>query len=134
MPSTVMVGLKPEVETQPLIDLTTSVTDAGATIHLVELIRVPTGDDEGPDIDGERRRVGQFADRLAAAGYNVQTHVEVFTAAAGAELVRLANRIGADLIVIGLAKRSRVGKALLGSDAQRVLLSADCPVLSARLD
>jgi nucleotide-binding universal stress UspA family protein len=51
----------------------------------------------------------------------------------GGELVQIAERVGADLVVIGLAKRTRVGKALLGSDAQRVLLSAACPVLSLRL-
>jgi nucleotide-binding universal stress UspA family protein len=39
---------------------------------------------------------------------------------------------GADLAVIGVRSRSRVGKVLLGSDTQSVILGASCPVLSVR--
>lgn len=38
----------------------------------------------------------------------------------------------ADLVVIGLPKRSKVGKLLLGSTAQRVLMQAECDILSVR--
>ena len=38
----------------------------------------------------------------------------------------------ARLIVIGLRRRSSVGKMLLGSTAQAVLFNAPCPVLSVR--
>jgi nucleotide-binding universal stress UspA family protein len=36
------------------------------------------------------------------------------------------------LIVLGLRKRSRVGKLLMGSIAQRILIEADCPVLAVK--
>ena len=48
------------------------------------------------------------------------------------ELIAAASTSHAEFIVIGLRKRSPVGKLLLGSNAQRVLLDAACPVLAVK--
>ncbi|MGW3606483.1 universal stress protein [Micromonospora sp. NPDC005161] len=48
------------------------------------------------------------------------------------ELVDVAEETAADLIVIGLRRRSAMGKFLLGSSAQRILLDANCPVLAVK--
>ena len=48
------------------------------------------------------------------------------------ELVDVAEELDAELIVIGLRRRSPVGKLILGSNAQRVLLDAPCPVLTVK--
>jgi len=48
------------------------------------------------------------------------------------EVVDLATEISADMIVIGLRRRSPVGKLLLGSAAQDILLDATVPVLAVR--
>lgn len=45
------------------------------------------------------------------------------------EIHRIASEVGAEMIVIGIRNRSRVGKLILGSTAQEVLLGAPCPVL-----
>lgn len=50
------------------------------------------------------------------------------------DLLELAEDIGAAFIVIGLRRRSPVGKLLLGSNAQRVLLDAACPVLAVKAE
>lgn len=47
-------------------------------------------------------------------------------------VIQIAQRHDASMIVLGLRDRSPVGKVLLGSTAQRILLDATCPVLSVR--
>jgi nucleotide-binding universal stress UspA family protein len=48
------------------------------------------------------------------------------------ELSAVATESGAELVVIGLRRRSAVGKLLMGSAAQRILLDVDCPVLAVK--
>lgn len=51
---------------------------------------------------------------------------------AGSELVDLSYEDHIDLLVIGLRRRSPVGKLVLGSTSQRVLLDASCPVTAVK--
>ena len=46
----------------------------------------------------------------------------------------LAAIADAELIVIGMRHRTAVGKFLMGSTAQRILLDAPCPVLAVKAD
>ena len=71
--------------------------------------------------------------KLAASGleYDVRQLVRGFEPAE--DLISIAESSGADLIVIGLRRRTPVGKLILGSNAQRILLDAPCPVLAVKV-
>lgn len=129
----IVVGLKEGLGHQALLELATSVARTGARLHLVTLVKVGTHEDEAERLEQARRDVEAHADTLRARGFEVSHDVGLVVVAAAVDLLRIATDRECDLVVIGLAKRTRVGKALMGSDAQRVLLGAECPVLVTHL-
>jgi nucleotide-binding universal stress UspA family protein len=63
--------------------------------------------------------------------YDVRQLVRGFEPAE--DLIGIAEESDAELIVIGLRRRTPVGKLILGSNAQRILLDAPCPVLAVKV-
>ena len=49
-------------------------------------------------------------------------------------VVDVAKETDASLVVVGIRPRSPVGKAVIGSVAQRIVLDAPCPVLAVKPD
>ncbi len=70
--------------------------------------------------------------RLADSGVDHELRQLVRGHEPADEVVDLAEEVGAELIVIGLRRRSAVGKFLLGSTAQRILMHAPCAVLAVK--
>ncbi|GLY33528.1 universal stress protein [Kineosporia sp. NBRC 101731] len=75
----------------------------------------------------------EFSQRAAGrgVGLSIERPVDADIAAA---VLTVAGRYDTDLIVLGVRHRSAVGKFLLGSVAQRIILDADCPVLAVKAD
>jgi nucleotide-binding universal stress UspA family protein len=93
----------------------------------------------GQEFDGDAAlRVEKEMDavraRLDEAGvaYDLRQLVRGFEPAE--DLISIAEANSAELIVLGLRRRSPVGKLILGSNAQRILLDAHCPVLAVKSD
>jgi nucleotide-binding universal stress UspA family protein len=84
------------------------------------------------DRDAEPAYLDEVRSRLTEAGVDHELRVLDGGHDASDRLVELAEEVAADLIVIGLRRRSPVGKLILGSNAQRVLLDAPCPVLTVK--
>jgi nucleotide-binding universal stress UspA family protein len=71
--------------------------------------------------------------KLAASGVDHEVRHLVRGFEPAEDLISIAEASGADLIVIGLRRRTPVGKLILGSNAQRILLDAPCPVLAVKV-
>jgi nucleotide-binding universal stress UspA family protein len=69
--------------------------------------------------------------QLDAAGVPVEVRQPVGRDVADA-LSAAIDETAAELLVIGIRHRSAVGKLLMGSAAQRILLDVDCPVLAVK--
>jgi len=70
--------------------------------------------------------------RLAESGVDHELTQLVASKDAADQILRLADELNAELIVIGLRRRTPVGKLILGSQAQTILLEAECPVLAVK--
>ena len=93
--------------------------------------------EKGGDLDAEaviqnRDALEQLQQRLAQDGLDVVVRDLARGKDPAEDLVDVADQEQAALIVIGLRRRSPVGKLLLGSNAQQILLQADCPVLAVK--
>lgn len=48
------------------------------------------------------------------------------------EILAVAKEVIADVIVIGIRHRTPVGKLIMGSVAQSIIIDADCPVIAVK--
>ena len=88
-----------------------------------------TANGDEHDHDAELKQV---SDELDAAGVVYELRRNTGVPDPAEELLAVAVELGAEILVIGLRRRSPVGKLILGSNAQRILLDAPCPVLAVK--
>jgi nucleotide-binding universal stress UspA family protein len=92
---------------------------------------------QGPDLQLEDiQKAEHELERLRISfeedGIPCETHAIVSSLSAGEDLVQFAQENGIDEIVIGVRRRSNVGKLLFGSNAQYIILQATCPVVTVK--
>ena len=69
---------------------------------------------------------------LAASGVNAEFRQLVRGKSAAEEIQGLVDTLPVSLLIIGLRQRSAIGKLIMGSVAQDILLSVACPVLAVK--
>ena len=70
--------------------------------------------------------------RFAAASVELEIRQPVQALSPAEEILSAAAAPDAELIVIGLRRRSPIGKLFLGSSSQQVILDAACPVVAVK--
>jgi universal stress protein A len=115
----------------------------GAELHLLHCYQVyPVGAVVAPyDVvlpesvertiqEAARGCLAEWAEKTAGQGVRVERHLSASTPSTG--IAALAEKIGADLIVMGTRGLSGLAHVLLGSVAERTLRIAPCPVLTVK--
>ncbi len=78
------------------------------------------------------KAIDELTDRLTEAGVDHDVHEYVRGNKPAADLIQAVADHDAEMIVIGIRKRSATGKMLLGSNALEILHDATVPVLCVK--
>lgn len=84
------------------------------------------------DIDKAESKLEKLETSLKVDGLACKTQASVSYESPGEDLVRFAEENSIDEIIIGVRRRSKVGKLVFGSTAQYVILEAPCPVVAVK--
>ena len=132
--STIVVGYVPKPEGRAAIHRAAAEAKLrGSTMIVVNSAK------GGRDFESEEavrieEAMKQIREELEEAGIGFETRQLVRGMDVAEDLIAVAEESGAEMIVIGLRRRSPVGKLIFGSNAQTILLDAPCPVLAVKAE
>jgi nucleotide-binding universal stress UspA family protein len=128
----IVVGYVPKPEGQAALRLAAEEAKMrGASLVVVNSHRGGR-EFEGDDAVESEAQLEEVRSQLKSAGVEHEVRQLVRGMDPAEDLIKVAGDVSADFIVIGLRRRSPVGKLILGSNAQRILLDAPCPVLAVK--
>ncbi|SOD74647.1 universal stress protein family protein [Jatrophihabitans sp. GAS493] len=96
------------------------------------VVNVRTGNNAASVTSADEKDLDDVRSGLVAEGIPHEIVQVVDAVNAADAILKIASERQTDLIVVGLRRRSPVRMALLGSNAQQIILAAECPVLSVR--
>lgn len=102
----------------------------GVPLRIIAVAKVGAGGESGESVLDLRQELATIEADLRAQGLDCEAKEVLSTGHPSEALLEEAK--DAELIVIGLRNRSAVGKLLMGSVAQDVLVSAPCSVLAVK--
>jgi nucleotide-binding universal stress UspA family protein len=108
--------------------------DHGARVVLLHVVSIPVAAYEGvvlpPPIEEATEDAKRRLSQMEPAGIPVEHRVAEGDAAE--MILRVAEEVHADLIVMGTHGRTGLGRLLMGSVAEQVVRKAPCPVLTMK--
>jgi len=104
---------------------------AGAEIYLVSSAEGGSRETLA-DINALQDSLEAERDAIVAKGIACQVHQVVRGLSPGEDLVWFARENGIDHMFVGIEKKSKTQKILLGSTAQYVILKSPCPVTTVK--
>ena len=84
------------------------------------------------DIDKAEGKLENLRKPFKTDGIACEIQTSVSYESPGEDIVRFAKNNAIEEIIMGVKRRSKVGKLVFGSTAQYVILNAPCPVLTVR--
>lgn len=87
---------------------------------------------ERRDLDKVEKQLAYVKEMMDAERIECETHILVRGLTPGEDIVEFAADKKVDEIIIGIEKKSKVGKLLFGSNAQYIILQSACPVVSVK--
>jgi nucleotide-binding universal stress UspA family protein len=127
---TILVAYVPRPEGQAALDKGMEIAKRRQE-RLVVINASPGGRQEDSSM-ADIQDVDRVEKLLAGSGLNAEFKQFVRGKSAVSEIEELVGSLQISLLIIGLRKRTAVGKLLLGSVAQDILLSVSCPVLAVK--
>ncbi|WP_022666778.1 universal stress protein [Desulfospira joergensenii] len=113
--------------------LDTAVKRAAQDNAYVYLVRTCSEDAKADEIAELDHRLNEMmVEVFNKQGIQGETHILIRGLTPGEDVVSFAAEKNVDEIIIGIKKRSRVGKMVFGSTAQFIILESHCPVLSVK--
>jgi nucleotide-binding universal stress UspA family protein len=127
---TIVVGYVPTPEGEAALGA--AITEALRREEPLHIVNSARGDVLADKRYASEEALDQVRARLDQSGLAYDIHQMVRGHEASEEIVEAADRVKASMIVIGLRRRTATGKLITGSQAQRILLDANCPVLAVK--
>ncbi|MFZ4479929.1 MAG: universal stress protein [Rhodoferax sp.] len=127
---TILVAYVPRPEGQAALEKGLEI--AGRRKERLVVVNASPGGRQEDASMADVQDVERVEELLAASGVNAEFKQFVRGKSAISEIEALVESLQVSLLVIGLRKRTAVGKLILGSVAQEILLSVSCPVLAVK--
>lgn len=105
----------------------------GASLYVVAS-HVGGAREKPEEVARAQKELKEAASLLADSGMEAQVFETVRGMSAGEDLVRYAKENRINHIFVGVEKKSRTQKLILGSTAQYIILKAPCPVTTVKRD